>query len=79
MNEHIRHEKGNLDAWVCLCGNTPSDAGFYPIDASNHEVEPTTEAWKTNQYFCAQCGRVIDQDTLKVVRRLDPALIERIE
>lgn len=79
MNEHINHEKGNPDAWVCLCGNTPSDDGFYPIDESNHEVEPTAEAWKTNQYFCNQCGRVIDQHTLEVVRKLDPALIVRIE
>jgi hypothetical protein len=79
MSEHIKHEAGDHDAWVCLCGNTPSDDGFYPIDEGNHEVEPTPEEWKTNQYFCNRCGRVIDPDTLEVVRKLDPASIVRTD
>ena len=79
MKESISTEPGNADAWVCICGNTPSGDGFYPIDEGNHEVEPTEKDWTTNQYFCAQCGRVIDQATLQVVRTLDPKSIVRIE
>lgn len=79
MNVYIKHEPGDDDAWICLCGNTPSDDGFYPIDDSNHEVEPTEDDWKTNHYFCNTCGRVIDQKTLQVIRKLDLATIERIE
>lgn len=66
------------DLWICVCGNTPSDAGFYTIDEANHEVEPTIEDWKTDEYFCAQCGRVIDVNTLQVTRRLDPDSIVRL-
>lgn len=77
MIESIQHEKGDPDAWVCVCRNTPSDDGFYPIDEANHEVEPTPEDWTTGVYFCSRCGRVIDQKTLRVVRKLDPATITR--
>jgi hypothetical protein len=78
MTEHIRHEQGNPDAWACLCGNTPSDDGFYPIDDGSHEVEPTAKDWTTNHYFCARCGRVIDPDSLTVVRRVDPSKIVKL-
>jgi len=74
----ITHEPQDKDAWVCICGNMPSEAGFYPIDETNHEVEPTAEDWKTNQYSCNQCGRVIDQSTLEVVRQLDPTTIVKL-
>jgi hypothetical protein len=57
MSEHIEHENGNDEAWICLCGNSPSDDGFYPIDEDNHEVEPTPSEWKTNQ----DC-RQLDED-----------------
>jgi hypothetical protein len=77
MIESIQHEKGDRDAWICLCGNTPADDGFYPIDEQNHEVEPTPKDWTTNEYFCGRCGRIIDQKTLRIVRRLDPATIMR--
>lgn len=78
MSESIIHEPHDTDAWVCICGNTPSGDGFYPIDAGHREVEPTEKDWKTNQYFCNQCGRIVDQDSLEVVRRLDPRAIVRL-
>ncbi len=78
MSEHIKREKADKDAWVCICGNTPADDGFYPINEDDREVEPTPEEWKTNQYFCDRCGRVIDQNTLEVVKKLDPDSIVRI-
>jgi hypothetical protein len=53
-------------------------AGFYPINASNEEVEPVLRHWKTNQYACYQCGRIIDQTSLEVVRQVDPQDIKQI-
>ncbi len=72
MAEHIIHEPQDVDAWVCICGNTPSDSGFYPINEANHEVEPTPKAWTTHQYCCHECGRVIEMNSLEVVRRINP-------
>jgi YD repeat-containing protein len=77
MSEHIKHEPHDKDAWVCICGNTSSELGFYPIDDNNREVEPTERDWTTNQYVCDQCGRVIDKDTLEVVRKLDLTTVVR--
>ena len=65
--EHITHAEGDSDAWVCLCGNTPSTEGFYPCDAQGNEVEPTPAEWTTGCYVCAHCGRIINQTSLEVV------------
>lgn len=67
--EHITHADGDPDAWVCLCGNTPAAAGFYPCDAAGHHVEPTPTNWTTNSYVCGKCGRIINQGSLEVVGR----------
>jgi hypothetical protein len=77
--EYVYHEPGYEAEWICICGNTASDDGFYAIDEGNHEVEPTEEDWKTNQYVCGDCGRVIDNATRRVVRHLKPATIVRLE
>jgi hypothetical protein len=60
----ITHEVGNQEAWVCLCGNTPSDDGFYPCNEQGEEVEPTAD-WD-NLYVCSKCQRVINQNTLEI-------------
>ena len=78
MTEIITTEQSNADAWVCICGNTPSAAGFYPIDAEDREVEPTPSKWSADQYFCNGCGRVIDQHTLVVDRHPQLASIVRL-
>lgn len=67
VKERIKHEKGNDEAWICICGNTPDSGGFYPCDAKGNEVVPTAEEWTTNWYVCAECGRMIDQNTLEVM------------
>jgi len=73
--EYIRREKGNDEAWTCLCGNTPTADGFYPCDENGNEVIPAT-GWQ-NLYVCGRCGRIIDQFSLEVLdqnpnfRRLD--------
>lgn len=68
-SERIVHERGDPDAWICVCGNTPAGGGFYTCDESGNEVEPTEEAWTTGCYVCAECGRIIDQDSREVVGR----------
>jgi hypothetical protein len=69
VKEHI--QSSTSGDFLCICGNTPSDSGFYPINDNNEEVEPSKDVWTTNQYFCNQCGRIFDQDTLEVVRKID--------
>lgn len=67
--EFINHEAGYEEAWVCICGNTPTGDGFFPCDANGDEMEPLIgSAWK-DLYVCAKCGRIIQQHTLEVVGR----------
>jgi hypothetical protein len=61
----IQHEKGNDEAWICLCGNEPSEDGFYPCDEQGNEMEPAG-SWK-GLYVCLRCGRIVEQDSLRVV------------
>jgi hypothetical protein len=73
--ERIHSEAIDPDAWVCLCGNVPSDDGFYPCNNSGHEVEPTT-GWG-GLYVCLSCGRIIQQESLEIVGRTSkPRLLE---
>jgi hypothetical protein len=69
IKERITHEKGNDEAWVCICKNTPSDGGFYPCDKEGNEMEPLVGSDWDGLYVCADCGRIINQDTLEVVGR----------
>ena len=55
------------DSWICRCGNTPLEDGFYPCDTQGRKVEPTPEEWTTNCYVCDRCGRIIEQSTREVV------------
>jgi hypothetical protein len=72
----ITHDKSDKYAWRCVCGNTPVGCGFYSCDENGNEVEPTEKDWTTDWYVCADCGRMIDQDTLKVVgRNLHPKFL----
>jgi hypothetical protein len=63
--EFITHEKGNEEAWVCICGNKPIYQGFYPCDEKGKRMEPEGN-WK-GIYICNRCGRIIHQHTLEVV------------
>lgn len=66
-NVKIRHETDNFEAWICICGNTPVDGGFFTCDAQGNEMEPE-KGWG-NLYICGDCGRIINQSTLEVVGR----------
>lgn len=63
--ERITHAQGDPDAWICLCGNTAPESGFFPCDKEGNEVEPV-EGWE-DLYVCARCGRIIKQGTLEVM------------
>jgi hypothetical protein len=63
----ISHEANNEEAWICICGNEPSEDGFYPCDEKGNEVEPVV-GW-SGRYVCLRCGRIIDPDSLRVVGR----------
>jgi hypothetical protein len=67
--EHITHEAGNDEAWVCLCGNTPDSDGFFPCDKEGNEMEPVIGSAWAGLYVCGGCGRIIDVDTLQVIGR----------
>jgi hypothetical protein len=75
--EFIKHESGDEDAWVCICGNKPDDDGFFPCNEDGNEVEPTLKSGWLDLYVCFGCGRIINQDTLEVVgRNPKPKLLE---
>jgi hypothetical protein len=79
MPEHITHYPDDPTAWICICANEPWLSGFFPINEKDEEVEPTPEDWTTNQYCCAECGRVIDGDTLEVARQVDLDLVTLLD
>lgn len=68
MPEHIKHEAGQPDEWVCLCHNRADADGFFPCDAHGVEVEPDAK-WGGTLYVCTRCGRIIDQFTRAVQGR----------
>jgi len=72
-SEVITHEKGNDEAWVCVCKNTPCGGGFFPCDEAGNEMDPIA-GWK-DLYVCADCGRIIDQRTLQIVGRNPNAVL----
>lgn len=67
--EVISHEKGNDEAWICICGNTPESDGFYPCNTDGNEMEPTIGSDWDGLYVCLNCGRIIRQNTLEVIGR----------
>lgn len=69
QTEYITRTSTAPDSWLCACGNTPAADGFYPCDREGQQVEPTAEAWTTDCYVCARCGRIIHQERLEVVGR----------
>jgi hypothetical protein len=66
--ERISQEAGSEQAWICMCGNTPLDAGFDACDKEGNHMEPH-EKWIDPLYVCDRCGRIIHQQTLEVVGR----------
>lgn len=53
--------------WVCPCGNTPADEGFYPCRPDGDQTEPLPD-WGS-LYVCQRCGRIFDRHTGVVIGR----------
>ena len=58
------------DHWVYLCGNSTMSIGFDSCDEKGVYTEPIDSVW-TGLYACLKCGRVIDQDSYKVISQVD--------
>lgn len=55
--------------WRCPCGNIPESSGFVTCTREGMPVEPLAGGdWDGIHNRCMECGRVIDQHTLLVVR-----------
>jgi hypothetical protein len=61
----VLEEPGNEDSWRCVCGNHHNAQGFFPCDKEGNQREPD-KGWE-NLYVCDNCGRIIDQFSLRVV------------
>ncbi len=75
MPEPEKITREGLDGLRCLCGNTPDADGFYPCLPDGTQVEPDADGPWDGLHWCAQCGRIIDQDTLEVRGRSEPPAI----
>lgn len=69
--EKITYEEGYPEAWVCICNNTISTVGFDTCTPEGQLCEPTNDGPWVSHYLCTECGRIIDQDTLEVIGRVD--------
>ena len=65
--EYLKTCPEGSDEWLCLCGNTALDEGFFPCDAQGEVVEPTAEEWTTDCSVCERCGRIIRQSDRQVM------------
>lgn len=68
IKERISAQSDYSDSWICLCGNTPTDYGFFPCNEQGKQTEPIT-GWK-GLYICDRCHRIINGKTLEIVGRL---------
>lgn len=64
---HIGLKPSQTETWVCLCGNTESNGGFEPCDATGEAMEPV-KGWP-ELYFCNRCNRIIQHPSREIVGR----------
>lgn len=58
---------GDRDWPECLCGNDPANSGFAPCLPDGTITTPLAAGpWDGIHIVCLQCGRIIDQDTLRI-------------
>ena len=81
MPNAIPYEADDPRAWRCLCGNRPTDEGFYPCHTDGTLTDPI-EGWP-GLYRCARCHRLIDGQTRMIhpprSRPLEPRIVTAIE
>ena len=62
----IGRESAAPDAWLCVCGNTPHENGFFACNWAGEGVLPIAFMWSPPLCCCNRCGRIIDADSLAV-------------
>ena len=65
------------DKWECRCGNTYELDGFEPCDEFGLEVPAELGPWDGALYVCTKCWRVINSNTLEIIRDVEDAVIEK--
>ena len=65
------------DKWECRCGNTHESEGFEPCDEFGKEVLAELGPWDGALYVCTRCWRVINGDTLEILRHTEAAVIDK--
>ena len=65
------------DKWECRCGNTHDSDGFEPCDEFGEEVPAELGPWDGALYVCTRCWRVINGNSLEILREVEDAVIEK--
>ena len=65
--EQIKLAEYDNESFICICGNEPCSEGFYPCDSTGKYIEPCIDEGWIDLYRCDRCGRIINQNTLKVI------------
>jgi len=66
-------------SWECRCGNTQDFEGFETCTESGRFVEPELGPWDGSLHLCTRCHRVINGDTLEILRSASESIIEANE
>ena len=64
--KHEAPSMNHCDALRCVCGNTGSAEGFFPVTTAGRDID----ADDTAALQCDRCGRIISMTTGKVLRRV---------
>ena len=65
------------DKWECRCGNTHESEGFDPCDEFGQVVPAELGPWDGILYVCTRCWRVLDGNTLEILRLTEFEVIEK--
>lgn len=67
IQEYIFHSGDDTDAWICVCGNHEEREGFSSCDLDGNDMDPVLAPGWADLYRCNSCGRLIEQNTRKIV------------
>ena len=65
------------DKWECRCGNTHESEGFDPCDEFGEVVPAELGPWDGILYVCTRCWRVINGNTLEILRVTEVEVVEK--
>lgn len=80
MNKTVERIADGGGSWMCLCGNEPTQDGFYSAMSDGSFTSPSIGGkWDDVSYTCARCSRIINGITLEVVGVCSEAVAQRNE